>query len=374
MIPIAKNIRRYFSQTNYPKFWMHSGKKRGNSHMKVRPLDIAIICIAVVISVTAGFFVFNGLKKDVVINDNGRDIAVETMKTTVEEVLVQTGITVSSDDYLSMPMDAKLAKLHENVIEIKRAVPVSIKVDGKELDVKTYKDTIREVLNDNAIGVDENDKLIGSQLGDKVVSNMNISIVRVEEKTVTESSSIPFKTITKENNRLDKGKKNTVREGKEGIREKIYKVVFEDGKQVAKQFVEEVIASNPLDKIVEIGTVLNYKTSRGETIRFSKVIDMKATSYTSSFEDTGKNPGDPWFGITSTGVKAKKGIIAVDPRVIPLGTRVYVEVPGRAADYGYAVAADVGGAIKGNKIDVYLDSNREVYSWGVKKVKVYILK
>ncbi len=356
MTPIAKNIKRYFSK------------------LKIRPLDVAIICIAVVISVTAGFFVFNGLKRHVVINDNGNEIAIKTMKATVGEVLEQTGITVASEDYVSMPFDAKLAKIRENIIEIKRAVPVSIKVDGKEYDVKTYKDTVNEVLSDNAISVDENDKFVESKLGDKIVPNMDISIIRVDEKTVTETSSIPFKTITKENDRLDIGTKNTVREGKEGVREKFYKVVYEDGKQITKQLVKDVVSSNPLSKIVEVGTVLNYKTSRGDTLRFSKAITMKATSYTASFADTGKHPGEPGFGVTATGTRVRKGIIAVDPSVIPLGTRVYVEVPGAGADYGYAVAADTGGAIKGNKIDVYLDSNSRVDAWGVKKVKVYILK
>ncbi|QNU67190.1 DUF348 domain-containing protein [Ruminiclostridium herbifermentans] len=356
MTPIAKNIKRYFSK------------------LRIKPLDVAIILIAVVISITAGFFVFDGLKRNVVINDNGQEIVIKTMKATVGEVLEQTGIKVENEDYVSMPLDAKLVKIKENNIQIKRAVPVTIKVDGKELDVKTYKDTVKEVLSDNAISFDGNDKFIGSKLEDKIVPDMDISIVRVDEETVTEAIPIPFKTITKENDRLDVGIKNTVREGKEGVREKIYKVVYENGKQITKQLVKEVVSQNPLDKIVEVGTVLNYKTSRGDTLRFSKAIDMKATSYTSSFKDTGKNPGDPGFGITATGVKARKGIIAVDPKVIPLGTRVYVEVPGKAADYGYAVAADTGSAIKGNKIDVYLDSDSAVEAWGVKKVRVYILK
>ena len=356
MIPIAKNIKRYFSK------------------LKIRSLDVAIICIVVVISVTAGFVVFNGLNRHVVINDNGHTTAIKTMKATVKEVLEQTGIKVDKADYVSMPFDAKLTKIHQNVINIKRAVPVSIKVDGKELDVKTYKDTVKEVLSDNKIIVDSDDKFVGSQLGDKIVSNMNISIVRVEEKTFTETSSIPFKTITKESNRLDKGVRNTVRQGKEGVREKLYKVVYEDGKQTAKQLIKDFVATNPLSCIVEIGTVLNYRTSRGETIRFSKVMDMRATSYTASFTDTGKSPGEPGFGITATGARVRRGIIAVDPRVIPLGTRVYIEVPGKAADYGYAVASDTGGAIKGNKIDVYFESGSQVDAWGVKKVKVYILK
>lgn len=369
MIPIAKNIKRYFSQMNFRNF----GRKEHGNLFKIRTLDIAIICIAVVISVTAGVFVFNGLKRHVVINDNGREIAVETMKATVREVLEQTGVTVAVEDYISVPFDSKLARIQENRINIKRAVPVIINVDGKELEIKTYKDTVNEVLNDNAIGVDGDDKLVGSQMGDKIVPDMNISIIRVDEKTVTEAITIPYKTITKDNNRLDKGLKNTVREGKEGIRQKTYTVVYENGKQIAKQLVKDIVATNPLDKIVEVGTVLNYKTSRGETLRYSKVINMRATSYTASFEDTGKHPGDPGFGITATGARVRKGIIAVDPRVIPLGTRVYVELPGVAADYGYAVAADVGGAIKGNKIDVYLETSSAVSAWGVKKVKVYVL-
>lgn len=367
MTPIAKNIKRYFSPMNFRQ-------NRGNSLFRIKTLDIAIICIAVVISVTAGFFVFNSLEKHVVINDNGHTVAVKTMKATVGEVLEQTGIKISREDYLNMPENAKLTRIKENTIEIRRAVPLKISVDGKEYNVKSYKNTVQEVLRDNAISVDGDDKFVGFQLGDKVVSNMNIAIIRVEERTVTETSSIPFKTLTKDNDRLDKGKQNTVREGKEGVREKTYTVVFENGKQIAKRLIQDIVATNPMDKIIEVGTVLNYKTSRGDTLRFSKVMDMRATAYTASYADTGKKPGDAGFGITATGVRAKRGIIAVDPRVIPLGSRVYVEIPGVGADYGYAVAADTGSAIKGNKIDVYLDSSSAVNSWGVRKVKVYILK
>ena len=87
---------------------------------------------------------------------------------------------------------------------------------------------------------------------------------------------------------------------------------------------------------------------------------MRATAYT---------PFDPGCnGITATGTKAGKGTVAVDPRVIPLGSKVYV--PG----YGVAVAADTGGAIKGNRLDVCYPTKNEAYSWGVRNVTVYVLK
>ena len=93
---------------------------------------------------------------------------------------------------------------------------------------------------------------------------------------------------------------------------------------------------------------------------YTDSIQVRATAYTPY--DAGCN------GITATGAKATKGIVAVDPSVIPLGTKVYI--PG----YGVAIAADTGGAIKGNRLDVCYDSLSDALQWGVKTVEVYILE
>ena len=350
MIPLAKNIKRYFSFK-----------------------EIIIVFLAVVIAVSAGVAVFVNLKREVVINDDGRQITVKTMKSSVGEVLEQNGITIKPCDYINLKLDAKLQKLRRNEIYIKRAVPVNVFVDGKKLNLMTYRDTVGEVLADNSIVMSGNDRLENLKPGDKVTGNMDIKIIRVKEEVVSEKIPIPYKVISRENNHLDKGTELTVREGKEGIREKLFRVLLEDGKEISRKLINDSITLNPIDKIVEFGTVLNYRTSRGDILRYRKVLNMRATAYTSSFEDTGKNPGDPGFGITYTGMKAKKGIIAVDPRIIPLGTRVYVEIPGKNSDYGYAVAADIGGAIKGNLIDLYFDDINIVRNWGCKKVNVYLL-
>lgn len=84
---------------------------------------------------------------------------------------------------------------------------------------------------------------------------------------------------------------------------------------------------------------------------------------------TGYTPGDPGCtGITYTGTKASRGTIAVDPKVIPFGTKLYI--PG----YGYGVAADTGGAIKGNKIDLCYETRTEALNWGIKNITVYVVK
>ena len=94
---------------------------------------------------------------------------------------------------------------------------------------------------------------------------------------------------------------------------------------------------------------------------------MSSTAYDISFESCGKNPGDKYYGITASGIPVRPGIVAVDPRVIPLGTWLYVE------GYGIALAADKGGAIKGNRIDLFYESTKVVDRYGRKTVKVYVL-
>jgi 3D (Asp-Asp-Asp) domain-containing protein len=100
--------------------------------------------------------------------------------------------------------------------------------------------------------------------------------------------------------------------------------------------------------------------------------EVQATGYTAGIESTGKTPGHPQYGITFSGVKVRRDLystIAADPKVFPLGTILYI--PG----YGYGVVADTGSAIKGNKIDLYFETVKDVYAlWGKKQVNVYVVE
>ncbi len=93
---------------------------------------------------------------------------------------------------------------------------------------------------------------------------------------------------------------------------------------------------------------------------------MEATAYTAGPESTGKHPGDPDYGVTYSGLPAAPGCIAVDPSIIPLGTMLYVE------GYGYGMAIDTGGLIKGNLIDVFFENVDQARNWGRRQVKVRI--
>lgn len=350
-------------------------KVRGDKKKNRTPFrQILVVMAAILISVYSGVGAYHYLKKDVIIEYDSNKIKVSTMKSTVGEVLDQHGIIIGPDDYINIHPGENLMNYPVNRINIKKAVSVRVLVDGKELEFMTYEETVKDLLDANNIKLDENDKLSKINLQDKIKENMTIKVIRVDHKIVDELEPISYDIVKKPNKYIDEGIEKIIKEGKKGVREKRYKVIYENGVEVSRNLVNDTVLENPENKLIEYGTIIRYNTARGGVIRYKKAIyNMKATAYTSSYEDTGKHPSHPDFGITFTGIKARNGIIAVDPDVIPLGSRVYVEIRSKYPDYGFALAADTGGAIKGNIIDVYLDTQQQVYDWGIKRVNVYIL-
>ena len=96
------------------------------------------------------------------------------------------------------------------------------------------------------------------------------------------------------------------------------------------------------------------------------------TAYCACEKCCGKTPDDPWYGITATGTRATEGrTVAVDPRVIPLGGTIYFEGP--TGLIGGYIAEDTGGAIKGNRIDLYFNSHEAALEWGVRELEVFVM-
>lgn len=145
-----------------------------------------------------------------------------------------------------------------------------------------------------------------------------------------------------------------------------YEVPSEDEKDDTSDIVtEENISSN--ENVQTLGAPTEY----------IRTIDVKATAYCLCKKCCGKSPSNANYGVTASGLKIIPGtgmkVVASDPSVIPLGTKVYIEGLYGASDYGYAVVADTGSAIKNLKIDLYMETHQMALNWGVKTVRVYIL-
>lgn len=252
-----------------------------------------------------------------------------------------------------------IAFTRESVVEADQPIEKKIAIvtaDGKR-DVSTTMGTVGEALEELGISFDSNDK-ISHKPGAAVKNGMIIFIKKVDVKEVKEINYINFETLRTFSRDQRHGSKTTVQEGVKGEKEVTYKVTFENGKQVSKIPLSSNLIKEPKPCVVSIGSRGQY-TSRGETYKTSNVISMKASAYDSeSFR--GRK--------TSLGLNPVYSMAAVDPRVIPLGSKLYIE------GYGYAIAGDTGGAIKGNRIDLCFATKREALQFGRRTVKVHVLK
>ena len=192
----------------------------------------------------------------------------------------------------------------------------------------------------------------------------------ITTKQVTETEKVSYNTIKRVSASLPAGYTNVIREGVEGEKSVTYKVKYQNGKEVSREMVSETLLNAPVDKIVEYGdTDAKASTASDDTsFSYKYVIECKATAYDLSPEENGG-----YAGQSATGVPLDKGVIAVDPRVIPLGSRVYIEALDGSWSYGYAVAADTGGAIKGKRVDLCYRTQKECIQFGVRPCRVYVL-
>ena len=191
----------------------------------------------------------------------------------------------------------------------------------------------------------------------------------VAYKDVVETEEIPFNTIKRLNASMEAGETKTVREGHNGEIARTVKIKYINGVEAEKTVINETVVSNPVDKIVEYGSTNTIKPANGgAALSYKYVIQCEATAYDLSPEENGG-----YGGQTATGVPLDKGVIAVDPKVIPLGSRVYVEALDGSWSYGYAVAADTGGAIKGKRVDLCFRTRSECIQFGRRKCRVYVL-
>ncbi len=172
---------------------------------------------------------------------------------------------------------------------------------------------------------------------------------------------LPAHVVYQFSRRAYRGRLKLVHEGKPGFIKKVFEAVSVRGKVISRKMVREEIIK-PTDTVYLMAESQMGLTSRHQFDR-GRVLHMVATGYAAP-------PGrfHRTWGRTCTGMKAKFGLVAVDPRVIPLGTLLYVE------GYGFAKAEDTGGAIKGHRIDLCFDTYSEADRYGMKKITVYELK
>ncbi|MGE7983726.1 ubiquitin-like domain-containing protein [Solibacillus sp. NPDC093137] len=333
--------------------------------------------------------------KPISIKLNDEVIKVWTTDKLVKDILAEANITVGLHDKLSVALDSEVDKNREIIIQ--QAFQVTV-VDG--LDIKKYWTTFTTVSNflkEKNIKLGELDR-VNYSFDSYIKADTKLKVIRVEKETEVVEESVAFSTEKKQEPNLLAGKKEVYSEGRNGKKERTYEIVKENGKVVAKSVIAEEVTREPVTEVISVGTKIvepivaatpeqsisdssndysndlssdNYlhdassvfATVDNEPTSSKQELYVEATAYTPFC--TGCS------GITKMGINVRINtnikVIAVDPSVIPLGSKVWVE------GYGYAIAADTGGDIKNDRIDVLMHSNSEAFIWGRKRVKLLIL-
>ena len=225
--------------------------------------------------------------------------------------------------------------------------------------IDTSRCTVAELVSDLNIELDGDDILSHSK--DSAISeNMNLVIYDVEYKTVTVNESIPFSTVIENVQTVPRGTTKLQTQGKNGTVQKTIEQKYINGELVEQCVISEALICEPQDEIYHSGIGGTFVGKDGKEYAYSYYVDVIATAYEEG-------------GLTATGHPALEGVIAVDPKVIPLRSKVYVV--GDYGDYGVQMAYDTGGSIKGKKIDLCLAGSIDfLLEFGVRSMRAYVLE
>lgn len=341
-----------------------------------------------------------------IITDGDRVTVHRSYSSDPYEVLTEAGIELEEEDtYETGYADGM------NQITVRRMQMVTVINRGAQSVIGTYGETAGSLLARMGITPGTGDTLSCSS-ETQTYDGMTIELVHTETRIEEEDTTVPYPVNYYEDPDLEPDAEIVLVAGQNGLTHVKSEVTYRNGKEVSRVIVQETVKTKPVTQLVIRGvdrTIMEQPadpepaeqaapaassgtasgssssgssssggsrydgsaetsgnvimTSSGESYTYVDVMTCSATAYTC----------EGYVGHTYSGTLARVGAIAVDPTVIPLGTKMYVVSNDGQYVYGYCVAEDIGGGIKGNKIDLYFDTYAECWDFGVRMCTVYIL-
>lgn len=319
-------------------------------------LLVATLFMLCAVSITA----YQSMSKIITLVDDKQVTHYETDAKNVQELLTQLEVTLGDKDNVEPALDTEITDNMQ--ITIDRWKPtVHLIIDGEGKAQVTSAITVGEFLNTLGITIADGD-VIEPSLDTDILDNMEITIKTKEVKTEVEDRPMSYEKKVVETTDLAYGETKVSQEGKNGVKTVTLSREYLGGEMVNENVLDVVVKEQPVDEIILKGIQSSVQdVFTGENYAYTDVYEMEATAYTIS--------DDGWYNKTASGMTTFVGMVAVDPRIIPLGTKIYVE------GYGIAIAGDTGGAIKGHIVDLFFNSESECQRFGRQYgLKVYILK
>ncbi len=302
-----------------------------------------------------------------VVDQAGRRVTLKTNECTVEEALQKAKVNLGKNDTVSPSLGTDL-DFYTTQVVVMHWVNVDIVING------TSRTTVQVPSGTKASSALKSidfslaaEDICNIDLNQHLSEDTTIDIKQAQSSEQTVIEQIPFETEYVETDSLPKDHKQVQTDGKEGERviKKMIKVSTTDGSVLQEQELSNAVTKEPEKKVVLVGTAnpkTKAKAGKGAPSNYKKVETGVCTAYCDK-------------GTTSTGVRSGVGKVAVDPRDIPYGTKMYICSADGSYVYGYCVAADTGSAIRsgGARVDLFFNSKAECMSFGRRTMNIYFV-
>lgn len=300
---------------------------------------------------------------------------------TARQVLAQAGIKLGTVDTVNVPLDQVMSK--NTRINVNRNHIVTVEADGvKSQVILPVSASAKESVHKAGVALNTNDEVRTDS------DKKTVSVSRVTYKETSTTEEIPYETVVKEDSSLLAGHTEVQSSGRNGTRKIVYRTKYIDGKKDKTEKVSASVVKEAVSRIVVKGTkVKETEQPAAEKSSSSQSTAKKTATASSSSKKTtasglsysrmltGMCTAYTGGGTTATGLPAAVGRVAVNPNVIPYGTRLYITSADGSYVYGYAVAADTGGFVNTSStmVDLYMNSESECENFGRRSMNIYIL-
>lgn len=337
--------------------------RKENYAIRVITICLAVCLLAGVFSVTASATTYR-------IIDGDQILIFTTDTTDPMAVLDEAGLELGKDDTYTTQESGLYSEIH-----VQRVQMITINFGGQIIKTGSYGETVEQLLARLNITYTENDKL-SVELTDETYDGMEIVIDQIVYATETYAKTVPYEVEYVYDDTLPEGYETVKVAGSDGEMICTDIVTYENGVEVSRTQSSAEVTAEAVNQVVTVGTaevtegelyIANgvIVTADGEMYTYYKSEVYKATAYTHT--DAGCNT------TTATGTTVRWGTVAVDPSVIPYGTRMFIVSNDGKYVYGVAVAEDCGGAIKQKRVDLYMPTASQCYAFGVRNCTIYFL-
>ncbi len=326
--------------------------------------------------VTAGLSVVIRRSCQVTVAADGEEQEFSMIGATVADALEKAGVSLKGKDSVNYEMDEPL--FDSMLIRVSRTVKITVTADGATGDYQVSAETVQAALEKCGVELSEDDRL-NVELKDRPADGMDIVVTRVTTEEIQETEEVDYPTqyVTTDEMYEDETKVKTP--GEKGEKVVTYKLVYAEGELESREAVSEEIIREPVPEVIVKGTKVReyepqntgggsesadtFTDTAGNVVSYSRKLVGTCTAY---------YPINP---TTATGTAAGYGCIAVNPNLIPYGTRLYVASPDGSIVYGYGVACDTGGAVMSGNIiaDLCYNTEAECSTIGRRDMVVYVL-